>query len=93
MIAQFTDLNTFYISMFEFIKTLKQSGYQEWAERLEVAIQGGSTSGEILGRLKMQLAEFQSTGIPDQIGCKDYVEKAITWITKTVWPSALRVGN
>jgi hypothetical protein len=49
------DLWQYYDRVEKLIVDLRLSGYEAEAERVEIAIRGGATSGEILGRLALAL--------------------------------------
>jgi hypothetical protein len=63
------DLWQFYESVEKLITDLRSAGHAEESDEVEIAIRGGATSGEVLGRLSVTLPtvarrvpQFEETG-------------------------------
>ncbi len=42
-------------------RRLEAAGLQDWSERLDEAVRSGSTGGEIMGRLRWEVAQLLQT--------------------------------
>jgi hypothetical protein len=51
---------------------LWEAGYKEWADKLDTAIQSGSTATEILMAIRWTLAQLTSShlGLPDELSAR-----------------------
>ena len=81
---RFAELSQLYGFVEELIKTLNRSGNTEWADKIETAIRGGSTSNEILGRVRSAFLGFQQSDVPQRISCREDVREAIDWIDHAI---------
>jgi hypothetical protein len=76
------DLSEYYERVERLIVALRSAGAPEAADRVEDAIRGGSTSGEILGRLSVALPEAAS----DTSRLADEIAALTEWTTQALLP-------
>lgn len=69
------DLWEYYDRVESLILALRTSGHSAEAERVEIAIRGGATSGEILGRLSLALPSIKNS-VPD---LREEIEMLAQW--------------
>jgi hypothetical protein len=84
------DIWEFYRLLGSIEKRLDATGNGPWATRLRDAVQGGSTSGEILDRAGVVLTDLDATPLPDEIGIRDDLATARWFVEAALGPP--RVG-
>ena len=62
---------------------LSARGLAEWAERIEVSIAAGGSSGEILMRIRWNLQELLNTRADLSIGLKESIQDLVTRINSS----------
>ena len=59
---------------------LVEAGESSWAERIRTSVRGGSTSGEILTDIAVDLSDVLAAGVPSRIGIQSSVQVATAFI-------------
>jgi hypothetical protein len=84
MAKNFSNNQEFYTHIESLIKELREIGNSEWASQIEDALRCGSTSGEILGGIRLELIKLQRTDIPLKIKLQPGIEAVINTLDETL---------
>jgi hypothetical protein len=76
-VGGFRDKEEFYSFIEAIAERLDAADQQHWAERIRSAVASGSTSGEILGNLGLELTELRASEVSAEAGVRADVVVAL----------------
>ena len=80
----FSDIFEFYKFVEEIIDQLHQADEEAWEIEFKDAMASGSTSGEILGNLRLKFVQFQKTGTAKRLDIENKITIAIDYLDKVL---------
>lgn len=84
--SQTRDIWQFYALVALIEQALIDAKESDWSVRLSTAIHGGFTSGEILGRVGIELRALLSSDVPRRAGIEAEVVEADRFVTEALRP-------